>query len=64
MSDGASSSVRSIHGNGGGSVNGTTAGSVYDRRTSVSIYNPDESALGSIGEDGEYQADLKVDWMF
>lgn len=37
--------------------------SVSSHRTSVSIYNPNESYLGSIGEDGEYQADLKVDWM-
>lgn len=37
--------------------------SVASKRTSITIYNPDESLLGSIGEDGEYQADLKIDWM-
>lgn len=37
--------------------------SIYSHRTSVSIYNPNDSLLGSIGEDGEYQADLKIDWM-
>ncbi|KAK5940000.1 hypothetical protein PMZ80_007418 [Knufia obscura] len=38
-------------------------GSIASRRTSVTVYNPNESFLGSIGEDGEYQADLKIDWM-
>lgn len=37
--------------------------SVYSKRTSITIYNPEDSVLGSIGEDGEYQADLKIDWM-
>lgn len=40
--------------------NGST---VTERKNSVSIYNPGDSVLGSIGEDGEYQADLKIDWM-
>lgn len=31
---------------------------------SVSVYNPQASDYGKIGDDGEYQADLKVDWMF
>lgn len=38
-------------------------GSINSRRTSVAVYNPNDSILGSIGEDGEYQADLKIDWM-
>lgn len=38
-------------------------GSIYTKRTSISIYNPEDSYLGSIGEDGEYSADLKIDWM-
>ena len=38
-------------------------GSSASRRTSVTVYNPNDSLLGSIGEDGEYQADLKIDWM-
>ncbi|KAJ9649961.1 hypothetical protein H2198_010719 [Neophaeococcomyces mojaviensis] len=39
------------------------SGSIHSKRTSVTIYNPEDSYLGSIGEDGEYQADLKIDWM-
>lgn len=37
--------------------------SIYSKRTSITIYNPEDSYLGSIGEDGEYSADLKIDWM-
>lgn len=36
---------------------------INSRRTSITVYNPNDSLLGSIGEDGEYQADLKIDWM-
>lgn len=43
--------------------NRSASGSVHEKATSVSIYDPHDSFLGSIGEDGEYQADLKVDWM-
>ena len=38
-------------------------GSIASRKSSVNVYNPNDSFLGSIGEDGEYQADLKIDWM-
>ena len=38
-------------------------GSIMSRKSSVTVYNPNDSVLGSIGEDGEYQADLKIDWM-
>lgn len=34
------------------------------RNASISVYNPQDSAYGKIDDDGEYQADLKVDWMF
>jgi len=37
--------------------------SIHSQRTSIAIYNPQDSYLGSIGEDGEYQADLDIDWM-
>lgn len=59
----------SVNGNGNGnrSVSGTAstsaAGSIHEKASSVTVYDPSDSFLGSIGEDGEYQADLKVDWM-
>lgn len=37
--------------------------SIASRESTVTVYNPNDSLLGSIGEDGEYQADLKIDWM-
>ena len=37
--------------------------SIHSSRTSVTVYNPNDSLLGSVDEDGEYQADLKIDWM-
>lgn len=47
------------------SVNGSRSGSasLHEKTSSVTVYDPHDSFLGSIGEDGEYQADLKVDWM-
>lgn len=47
------------------SVNGTRSGngSFHEKASSITVYDPTDSFLGSIGEDGEYQADLKVDWM-
>lgn len=42
---------------------GSAAGSLHEKTSSITVYDPSDSYLGSIGEDGEYQADLKVDWM-
>lgn len=50
---------RSVSQNGSRSA----SGSLHEKTSSVTVYNPHDSFLGSIGEDGEYQADLKVDWM-
>lgn len=41
----------------------SASGSIHEKASSVTVYDPHDSFLGSIGEDGEYQADLKVDWM-
>jgi tRNA(Arg) A34 adenosine deaminase TadA len=41
---------------GRGSANGSGGNSIV-------IVQPEETVLSRIGEDGEYQADLKVDWM-
>jgi len=51
------------NGLGRSSSSGKENGSIHSKGTSVTIYNPEDSVLGSIGEDGEYQADLKIDWM-
>ena len=44
------------------SVSNGAASSIHSKRTSITIYNPDEG-LGKVDEDGEYQADLNIDWM-
>lgn len=50
---------RSVSANGPRSA----SGSIHEKASSITVYDPTDSFLGSIGEDGEYQADLKVDWM-
>ena len=57
--NGKAASIRS----GGSMRNGVNGHGLGERASVVTTWTGEESVLSSIGEDGEYKADLNIDWM-
>lgn len=61
---GSGSSKNSVRGGVKDSINGVERPNGHGKADSVvTTWTGEESVLSSIGEDGEYKADLDIDWM-